>query len=267
MHPIERLRFVARAHGAPQELLVSETAQALGSFAGDPSALVTACRRVVSRNITSGSMWWLCSRMLCALEPAAEARRALAEIEGDRTGETLAGLLPHDARVCVIGWSVQLAEACARRGDCSVLVVDVLGEGQSFARYLESQGVDAVALPMSGLASAIQHSDVLVLETQVGSTQGMLMKAASLAAAAVAQQVGVPVFACTGVGRLVPVRIWEVIIGRWDGDSEPWHRDEEIIPLSLLSQLVSATGVETTDRLVHLVDCPIAPELFAQDIT
>ena len=32
MHPIERLRYVARASGADQELLVRETAHALGAF-------------------------------------------------------------------------------------------------------------------------------------------------------------------------------------------------------------------------------------------
>ena len=44
MHPIERLRYVARSSGAPQAVLVRETASALGSLAFDPAGLVTACR-------------------------------------------------------------------------------------------------------------------------------------------------------------------------------------------------------------------------------
>ena len=37
MHPIERLRYVARASGADQAVLVRETAQALAAFRDDPS--------------------------------------------------------------------------------------------------------------------------------------------------------------------------------------------------------------------------------------
>ena len=48
MHPIERLRYVARASGASQRAIVQETASALASFGSDPQGLVTACRRIVS---------------------------------------------------------------------------------------------------------------------------------------------------------------------------------------------------------------------------
>ena len=49
MHPIERLRYVARASGVPQAILVRETAGALLSFSSEPHELVTACRRMISR--------------------------------------------------------------------------------------------------------------------------------------------------------------------------------------------------------------------------
>ena len=73
MHPIERLRYVARASGADQAVLVRETAGALAAFADDPAGLVTACRRIVSRHPGSGPLWWLCSRVLTATEPMREA--------------------------------------------------------------------------------------------------------------------------------------------------------------------------------------------------
>jgi len=41
MHPIERLRYVARASGAPQDVLVQETARALASFSGDPHSVIS----------------------------------------------------------------------------------------------------------------------------------------------------------------------------------------------------------------------------------
>src|SRR5215212_5910505 len=66
VHPIERLRYVARASGVDQALLVRETASALGAFGSDPAGLVTACRRIVSRHPTAGALWWLCGRVLTA---------------------------------------------------------------------------------------------------------------------------------------------------------------------------------------------------------
>ena len=38
MHPIERLRYVARSHGGDQRLLVRETAGALSGLGLDPPA-------------------------------------------------------------------------------------------------------------------------------------------------------------------------------------------------------------------------------------
>ena len=56
MHPIERLRYVARADGAGPSLLAQEAARGLAGFGADPAALVTACRL----SSTWGPMppWW-----------------------------------------------------------------------------------------------------------------------------------------------------------------------------------------------------------------
>ena len=65
MHPIERLRYVARASGADPSVLVRETASALAAVAADdPIGLVPACRRLVDRHLTSGPMWWMVARVL-----------------------------------------------------------------------------------------------------------------------------------------------------------------------------------------------------------
>ena len=54
---LERLRYVARSSGAPQEVLVRETAAALASLGFDPPGLVTACRRILDRHPLSGPLW------------------------------------------------------------------------------------------------------------------------------------------------------------------------------------------------------------------
>ena len=69
MHPIERLRYVARSSGADQALLVRETAGALAGLGFDPPGLVTACRRILDRHLASGPLWWLCARVLTANDP------------------------------------------------------------------------------------------------------------------------------------------------------------------------------------------------------
>ncbi|MBA2626082.1 MAG: hypothetical protein H0U89_10820, partial [Acidimicrobiia bacterium] len=85
MHPIERLRYVARAGSAEQRELVSEAATALGGLGDDGPGLVLSCKRLVERQPTSGPMWWLCARLLRAADPRGEAWRCVGEIDGDPT--------------------------------------------------------------------------------------------------------------------------------------------------------------------------------------
>ena len=110
-------------------MVVGETARALASFTADPQGLVTACRRLVSRQPGSAPLVWLCARVLTAGDPRAEIRDALDELEDDRTPGELAHALPDDATVLVLGWPEFAAEALPRRGDVEVLVVDVARRG------------------------------------------------------------------------------------------------------------------------------------------
>src|SRR3954451_3140179 len=127
MHPIERLRYVARASGADQRVLVHETATALRGLRLEPSGLVTACRRIVERHPTSGPLWWLCAKTLTAADPLAESWCCVQAIEEDPTADLLARALPDDATVCLVGSPTQVAHALSRRGDVMVLAADSHG--------------------------------------------------------------------------------------------------------------------------------------------
>jgi len=267
MHPIERLRYVARASGAPQDVLVAETAVALGAFRDDPSGLVTACRRVVSRQLTSGAMWWLCSRVLCAPDAMSEARAAVAEIEADTTARRLAGAIPPDAVVAVLGWQPLVVEALVRRGDLEALVIDTLGEGSSLCRHLSSRDVECVDVPLAGLAAAVNAADVVVIDiSAAGPTHGLGV-VGSLAALAVARQCDTSAWGTIGVGRMLPSRVWKALADRLDDDADPWDRPDDVVPLSLLDAVVGPDGLETVEHAVRRTACPIAPELFKPDIT
>ncbi|MET0728019.1 MAG: hypothetical protein ABWZ76_06940 [Acidimicrobiales bacterium] len=263
MHPIERLRYVARASGADQALLVRETAQALAAFRDDPPGLVAACRRIVDRHPTSGPLWWLCARVLTAPDGQREAWAATEEIERDPTSAELALALSEASTVCVIGWPELAGDALPRRGDVEVLAVDSLGEGSGLVRRLMGAGVDAIDVPTAGLGAAVSASDVLVLEAVAMGTSGCIAVSGSLAAATVARHAGVPVWLVAGAGRLLPDRMWEALAGRLSAvAADPWELDEEVVPLALVDRVCGPAGLETPPDALLRVDCPVAPELF-----
>jgi hypothetical protein len=262
VHPIERLRYVARSSGADQALLVRETAGALSGLGFDPAGLVTACRRIVDRHVASAPLWWLCARVLTATDPLAEAYRAADEIAADRTGHELANALPDGATVCVLGWPEMISDALIRRGDLDVLVVDALGEGSGLARRLRRSDVDAEEVPTAGLGAAAAASELVLLEASAVGDDGAVAIAGSRAAAAVGHHAGVPVWLVGGIGRLLPARMWQALVGRLDEASEPWDSDDEVMPLDLVDRLCGPAGPEPVAAGLRRVDCPITPELF-----
>ena len=149
VHPIERLRYLARSSGADPRVMVRETAAALRGLGIDPAGLVVACRRIVERHPTSGPLWWLCAHMLTAADPYATARRLADEIDADLTPDVLIDSLPADATVCVVGWPDLAGEAILRRGDIRVLAIDADDLGRrpnspDLRRYCEKNGGGAV---------------------------------------------------------------------------------------------------------------------------
>jgi hypothetical protein len=262
VHPIERLRYVARASGADQDVLVRETAGALAALGLEPAGVVTACRRIIDRHLTSGPLWWLCARVLCASDPRREAWQCADEIDADTTSVELAYSMPDEATVCVVGWPSVAAEALVRRGDAEVLVVDALGEGRGLARRLARADVTAVEVPSHGLGAAAAASSLVLLEaTAIGPT-GAVCVAGSRAVAAVARHAQVPVWLVGGVGRLLPGRVWQALETRLDDVGDPWDAEDEVVPLDLVDVLCGVEGPESVADGLKRTACPITPELF-----
>lgn len=265
MHPIERLRYVARASGAAQRSLVRETAAALAAFTSDHQALVTACRRVVSRQPWAGSLVWYCARVLSAGDPDDEVWDAAGLIQADATASVAARELPDDATVVVLGWPEVLAEALARRGDLRVLVVDVLDEGASLADQLQARDIDAVDVPVWGLGRAVAAADLLVIEAIAAGPDAVLAPAGSLAAAAVARTVDVPVWVAAPLGRTLPAPMFDEVVARTIGDGEP-DCELERVPVALLDDGLSADGRAEIAQILARPECPTVPELFRGDV-
>ena len=267
MHPIERLRYVARSSGADPALVVRETASALAGLGLDPAGLVTACRRIVERHPTSGPLWWLCARTLTATEPLAEAWRCVEAIECDTTVDELTMALPDDSTVCVVGWPDLVAQALARRGDVLVLAVDVADRGLyehhgGLARRLRRADVEVEDVPVGGLGAAAASADLVLLEAEAIGPDAFVAPSSSLAAAAVAYCAEVPVWLVGGVGRLLPVPLWRSVVSRLEAAGRWWELDHDVASLALVSALCGPAGPEAVaDGLAH-IDCPVAPELL-----
>jgi len=85
MHPIERLRYVARAGSAPDRILVAESVPAFSAFADNPGALLISLRQLIVRQPESPGLVVLGARILSAIDPIDAAWDFVDEIESDQT--------------------------------------------------------------------------------------------------------------------------------------------------------------------------------------
>ena len=263
MHPIERLRYVARAEGADPALVALEAASGLGAIArSEPIGLMPACRRLISRHLSSGPVWWLCARILGAPDPVVAAYESASALEGDATDRQLARALPDDGTVLVVGWPDIAGAALRRRGDLEVFVSEASGEGSALVRRLAEAGNSVALVPDAGVAAAAVVSGMVVIEARAAGPTGMLAAPGSHAAAAVARRAGVPVWGVAGTGRVLPARLWEALLVRFDASGEPWERDSELVAGDLLDAFVGPDGPVTVAEGLTTSTCPAAPELF-----
>jgi hypothetical protein len=250
VHPIERLRYVARATEAPSDSIVREAAWSLAAFADDPASMVTACRRLVDRHPGNGPVWWLCARILTAGDAEREAARCIDELDADRTMRDLAFELPQSSVVAVVGWPPRLADAFSRRGDLEVRVVDVEGDGPGFVRVLEEVDVPAVDVDVTGLAAAVATAEVVVLDASAIGPEVALVPSGSWAAAAVARTAGASVWLVGGVGRRVGERTWPALHDRIAGGATaPWGGAVDRMPLDLVDRHLGPTDIVEAPEL------------------
>ncbi|MGF1597889.1 MAG: hypothetical protein ACFCVK_13310 [Acidimicrobiales bacterium] len=244
MHPIEQLRYVARAGGADAGLLVQEAASALGVFHNDPAALVTAARRLLTRQPAVGPLWWMCTRLSLGADVRGEARGVIDELRNDRTGRELAHALPDGATVVVAGWPDTIVDALPRRGDVQVLVVDVEGQASSVVRRLERSDMIAEDIDFAHVAGAVEEADLVLIEAAAAGAAAALTDVGNLALAATARALHTPIWIVAAVGRRLPEPYWQAIVERCtDRDRVAWLNPFEVVPFGLVDRLVTVDGV------------------------
>jgi hypothetical protein len=125
VHPIERLRYVARAGWGAPDVLAAEAAWALSDLAlREGPAVLPACRRLLDRHPGCGPMWWVAARILTAGDQVAEGEACADALECDQTDELLDEALPAGARIVRRGGVSDVASA-----DIVVVQVDAFGAG------------------------------------------------------------------------------------------------------------------------------------------
>jgi translation initiation factor 2B subunit (eIF-2B alpha/beta/delta family) len=262
VHPIEHLRYLARAQGADSSSLVREAATALGSLRADHANLVIACRRIVERHPEVGPLWWMCARLLTADDPTTLAWAIVDEIDDDPAPRRVAAAFDDDATVLTIGWPEVAGAALMRRGDVNVLCADSRHEASAFMQRLERFDVACEPVPTESLARAAHQADVVVVEAVAAGPHRVIAPVGSHVLAAVARSVGTPVWLVAGAGTRLPTEYVDAI-GRLVIDAAPsWNLDVDDLPLDLVSHVAGADGVSDDVGTALRPDCPFAPELL-----
>ena len=265
MHPIEHLRYVARAHGVDPSALVEETAHALGSLHFDPSGLVVACRRIVERHPFTGPLWWLCANVSTSAEPFEAVWESADEMRSDRTGQELAAALSDEADVVTIGDPISIVGGLARRGDVRVLALDVDHSATSFVRRLERYDVDYEPVDAGVAGAATRAADVVLVEAFALDADRVIVPSGSSTIAAAASAWDTPVWLVAGVGRRLPTAFVEAMKTEYvalAAEQDPWTLDVEILPTRLVSHVVGPHGLMPMGPPAARPECPMAAELL-----
>lgn len=272
VHPIEHLRYVARATGADPSSLVEETAHALGSLRFDPSGIVVACRRIVERHPFTGALWWLSSNVLTSSEPFDAVWELAGQIRTDRTGSELAAEIPDDATVVTIGAPELIGDGLVRRGDVRVLALDADHRATSFARRLERHDVDYEPIDAGTAGAVTRAADLVLIEALAVDSDRIVAPIGSSTIAAAAHAWGTPVWLVAGLGRRLPTAMIDAmvakidaIVGPEDPDErslDPWELDVEVIPTSMVNAVVGPHGKVPMGPPAIVAECPMAYELL-----
>jgi hypothetical protein len=265
VHPIEHLRYIARAQGADPASLAEETAHALGSLGYDPSGLVVACRRVVERHPFVGPLWWLCSNVLTSSEPFDAIWELCEQIGRDPTPAQLAAQLPDDASVLTIGAPSLVPEGVSRRGDVRVLALDVAHLASGFVRRLERFDVDYEPIDAGAAGVVAGVADVALVEALATDGSRIVAPIGSSTIAAACAAGGTEVWLVAGVGRRLPAPMLDVMEQRLAELAEhvdPWDLDVELLPTGLVTHVIGPLGRVPMGPPAIVAECPVASELL-----
>jgi hypothetical protein len=256
--PAERLRSVTRRN-LDDDTLAAAAADALAGFADEPASLVVACRRVLAHHRAHGALWWVCSRILAAADPAAAAHIAVRELEADRTGDRLGATLPlldEDEVVTIVGYTSTIDDALLERFDIEAVAVRVDGDDPVAA--LRRRRSDHAVRVVDAWDPALERTArVLVSATAIGPERALVPRGTD----EVLQEIGPAphreIWLVGGVGRVLPGRVYDVV-----ASSLPDDPMFEEISVQRFDRLAGPRGLERPSDATARIDSPVVPELL-----
>ena len=255
--PAERLRSVTRRN-VDDERLAAAAADALAGFATEPASLVVACRRVLAHHRAHGALWWVCSRILAAPDPAAAARTAVRDLEADRTGDRLGATLPlldENEVVAVIGYTTTIDDALAERFDLDAVAVRV--DGDDPVASLRRRRSDHSVRVVDGWDPVLEHTSRLLISASAIGPERALVPAGTGEAIHLIGTGAHEVWLIGGVGRVLPARVYEMIVSSLAAGS-PF----EEISVQRFDRIAGPRGLERPSDATARVDSPVVPELL-----
>jgi hypothetical protein len=262
VHPIERLRYIARTRGEAPTTLAAEAAWMISELAAEePAAVVTACRRLVESHVTAGPLWWVAANLLVAPDPDEASRRAVAELLSDPTSDLLSEALSDrfggQATFVVVSPSETVLEAFSQLPSSVARLV-----GLPASRRAEERSFAAVVCAASGwdfdeADEAVVGAAVVLVEAFAAGPAGVLAAPGTVAVAEAAREASVPVWAVVAVGRLLDDQLLSEML-RLAGDGV------ELISPGMIEAVAGPSGLEAPVEALGRQLCPSAPELLVR---
>ncbi len=252
MHPIEQLRYVARASGADATLLVEEAASALRMFADEPNALLAGAKSLVARQPGVGPLWWMASKLIAAPDGRAAVREVIEELRNDPTPGLVDDAMPSGSTVVIVGWPDTVMRTLVGRPDVEVLVIDVEGQGHGAVRRLDRADVVAEAVDPVRISGAVGQADLVLVEAGAMGPSSAVTDLGGATLAAVAHLTHTPALLVAAVGRRLPEPYWQELVVRIEDPRLPGYLAPfEVVPAAWFSRVAGPPE-----------DCPMLPELL-----
>lgn len=259
MHPIERLRFIARAVDESAVALAAEAAWTLGELGSeDPAAVVTASKRLLERQPSCGPLWWVCAGVIRAADATEAAHQLADELFSDPVPDELGRAL---RATCASSDAVSALppldtlRAALERHPHEVRVIAPYRRLRSELRLLAGARGDVGGYDPSDAAAALTGSVVLLVEPALASARGLMLERWGAGVIATAIRHEVPVWAVLPTGRVVDSSVAEAARRLSSGEMT------EVAAEDVTAAVSSAGGLSSFAGAISANASPPPPEL------